>query len=68
VPESRRRLETRLLIRNTSGVLRSHLPLGTNLTNAFLVAEDGTNETFTNLRRRQQPSADLALIPAAPSV
>ncbi|MBC8002272.1 MAG: PQQ-dependent sugar dehydrogenase [Opitutaceae bacterium] len=47
VPESRRRLETRLLVKNSGGVYGLTYRWGTNLTNAFLVAEDGTNETFT---------------------
>ena len=47
IPESRHRLETRLLVRNTNGIYGLTYRWGTNTTNAVLVPEGGTNETFT---------------------
>ena len=47
VPASRKRLETRLLVRNAGGVYGLTYRWGTNTTNAVLVPEGGTNETFT---------------------
>ncbi|MEY4385273.1 MAG: hypothetical protein RLY20_556, partial [Verrucomicrobiota bacterium] len=46
VAASRRRLETRLLVRNTAGVYGVTYRWGDSLTNAFLVPEAGTNESF----------------------
>ncbi|MEO8426729.1 MAG: PQQ-dependent sugar dehydrogenase [Verrucomicrobiota bacterium] len=46
VPESTRRIETRLLIKNSSGVYGLTYRWNDSATNAFLVPEDGLNETF----------------------
>ncbi|MDB6038759.1 MAG: hypothetical protein JWM99_2600 [Verrucomicrobiales bacterium] len=46
IPESRRRLETRLLVRSTNGVYGITYRWGNSLTNATLVPEEGLDETF----------------------
>ncbi len=46
VPESRHRLETRLLVRNTNGIYGITYRWGDSLTNATLVPEEGLDETF----------------------
>ena len=46
VPASRKRLETRLLVKNTNGVYGVTYLWGNSTTNATLVPEAGTNETF----------------------
>ncbi len=45
-PSSARRLETRLLVKNTDGVYGVSYRWGTNTTNATLVAEEGLDEAF----------------------
>jgi glucose/arabinose dehydrogenase/mono/diheme cytochrome c family protein len=47
VPSSARRLETRLLMRNASGVFGVTYRWGNSLTNATLVPEEGLDESFT---------------------
>jgi glucose/arabinose dehydrogenase len=47
VPESARRLETRLIVRTTNGVYGVTYRWGDSLTNAVLVPEEGLDETFT---------------------
>jgi uncharacterized repeat protein (TIGR03806 family) len=47
VPESARRLETRLLVRTTTGVYGVTYRWGDSRTNAVLVPEGGLDETFT---------------------
>jgi glucose/arabinose dehydrogenase len=47
VPESARRIETRLLVRTATGVYGVTYRWGDSLTNAVLVPEDGMDETFT---------------------
>jgi uncharacterized repeat protein (TIGR03806 family) len=47
VPESARRLETRLLVRTSSGVYGATYRWGDSLTNAVLVSEEGLDEAFT---------------------
>lgn len=46
VPESNRRLETRVLVKNAAGAYGVTYRWGDSLTNATLVPESGTNETF----------------------
>lgn len=46
VPESRQRLETRFLVKNAAGVYGVTYRWGDSMTNATLVPEGGTNETF----------------------
>lgn len=46
VPESRQRLETRFIVRTTTGVYGATYRWGDSLTNATLVPDEGTNETF----------------------
>lgn len=46
LPESRRRLETRFLVRTTNGVYGITYRWGNSLTNATLVPEEGMDETF----------------------
>ena len=46
VPESRRRLETRLLVKNTTGGYGITYRWGDALTNATLVPDEGMDETF----------------------
>ena len=46
VPESRRRLETRFLVRNAAGVYGVTYRWGNSLTNATLVPEAGLDESF----------------------
>lgn len=46
VPESKRRLETRLLVRNSAGVYGVTYRWGGSLTNASLVPESGLEESF----------------------
>jgi uncharacterized repeat protein (TIGR03806 family) len=46
VPESNRRLETRFLVKNATGAYGVTYRWGESLTNATLVPESGTNETF----------------------
>jgi uncharacterized repeat protein (TIGR03806 family) len=46
VPESRKRLETRLLVKNATGGYGVTYRWGDSLTNATLVAEEGMNESF----------------------
>ncbi|MCX8089885.1 MAG: PQQ-dependent sugar dehydrogenase [Verrucomicrobiae bacterium] len=46
VPASRRRLETRFLVRTTNGVYGITYRWGNSTTNATLVPEEGMNETF----------------------
>ncbi len=46
LPESARRLETRLLVRNASGLYGVTYRWGDSLTNAVLVPEEGMDETF----------------------
>jgi glucose/arabinose dehydrogenase/mono/diheme cytochrome c family protein len=47
VVASRRRLETRLLVKNTNGVYGVTYRWGTSTTNATLVSESGLDEVFT---------------------
>jgi uncharacterized repeat protein (TIGR03806 family) len=47
VPESARRLETRLLVRTSTGVYGASYRWGDSTTNAALVAEGGLDEAFT---------------------
>jgi uncharacterized repeat protein (TIGR03806 family) len=47
VAASRRRLETRLIVKNTNGVYGVTYRWGTSVTNAALVAEEGLDESFT---------------------
>ena len=47
VPSSARRLETRILVKNTNGVYGVTYRWGSSLTNATLVGEDGLDEAFT---------------------
>jgi uncharacterized repeat protein (TIGR03806 family) len=47
VPSSARRLETRILVKNTNGVYGVVYRWGNSLTNATLVPEDGLDEAFT---------------------
>jgi uncharacterized repeat protein (TIGR03806 family) len=47
VPESARRLETRLLVRTTTGLYGATYRWGDSLTNATLVEAEGLDETFT---------------------
>ena len=46
-PSSARRLETRILVRNASGVYGVTYRWGNSLTNATLVPEEGLDESFT---------------------
>lgn len=46
VPESRKRLETRFIVRTTVGIYGATYRWGDSLTNATLVPDEGTNETF----------------------
>lgn len=46
VPASRKRLETRLLVKNENGMYGVTYRWGDSLTNAYLVPDLGTNETF----------------------
>lgn len=46
IPDSRRRLETRLLVRSTNGVYGITYRWGNSQTNATLVPEEGLDETF----------------------
>lgn len=46
VPESRRRLETRLIVRNATGVYGVTYRWGNSLTNATLVPEEGLDEAL----------------------
>jgi len=46
VPSSARRLETRLLVRNTEGVYGVTYRWGSSMTNAILVPEEGMDESF----------------------
>jgi mono/diheme cytochrome c family protein len=46
VPASARRLETRFIVRNESGVYGLTYRWGNSLTNATLVQDEGTNESF----------------------
>jgi glucose/arabinose dehydrogenase/mono/diheme cytochrome c family protein len=46
VPSSRKRLETRFIVRNPAGVYGITYRWGDSLTNATLVPEEGTNDTF----------------------
>lgn len=48
VPESRKRLETRFIVRNAAGVYGVTYKWTTPPTNALLVAEGGLDEVFTN--------------------
>jgi glucose/arabinose dehydrogenase len=48
VPASRKRLETRFIVRNTNGVYGVTYRWTTPPTNALLVAETGLDEVFTN--------------------
>lgn len=47
VPSSAKRLETRLLVKNSDGVYGVTYRWGNSLTNATLVPEEGLDETFT---------------------
>jgi hypothetical protein len=47
VPESARRLETRLIVRTTNGAYGVTYRWGDSLTNAVLVPEEGLDESFT---------------------
>ena len=47
LPESSRRLETRVLVRNSNGVYGVTYRWGNSLTNATLVPEEGQDEPFT---------------------
>jgi glucose/arabinose dehydrogenase len=47
VPESTRRLETRLLVRTSTGIYGATYRWGDSLTNAGLVQAEGLDETFT---------------------
>lgn len=47
VPSSRRRLETRILVKNSSGVYGVTYRWGNSLTNAALVPDEGMDESFT---------------------
>jgi hypothetical protein len=47
VPQSRKRLETRFLVRNSDGVYGLTYRWGNSQTNATLVPEEGMDETFT---------------------
>jgi len=46
VPESRKRLETRFIVRTTNSVYGATYRWGNSLTDATLVPDEGTNETF----------------------
>jgi len=47
LPESARRLETRLLVRTSAGIYGATYRWGDSLTNALLVQAEGLDETFT---------------------
>jgi glucose/arabinose dehydrogenase/mono/diheme cytochrome c family protein len=46
VPESRKRIETRFLVKNTNGLYGATYRWGNSTTNATLVADQGMDETF----------------------